>query len=193
MPIKYIGRTHDFKGKPLWEILANLKNFGVDRIVIRNRQQRYPESSFMKILKVAALPDTSKHPHDPRKCIVLVEKTFRGKKCPYIVQMDGSTYKPDYMLIPKDQEANYINATEQFTERIMPRVTDLPPLLKEILIRNTNEKKDDLKLELKYSFLGMKNYRVAEENETPTVNIESGLGKPASPSLYIDIKQENMS
>lgn len=63
MPIKYIGRTHTFKGKPLWEILANLKNFGVGRMVIRSKQQRYTESSFMKILKVAALPDTSKHPH----------------------------------------------------------------------------------------------------------------------------------
>lgn len=110
--------------------------------------------------------------------------------------MDGSTYKPDYMLIPKDQEANYLNTTEQPTERIMPRVTDMPPLLKEILIRNTkyNKEKDtNLKLEMKYSPLGMKNYRVAEENETPTVNIETGLGTPASPSLYADIKQENTS
>jgi len=36
MSIKLIGRTTDFKGKPLWEILGNLKNFGVGRIVIRN-------------------------------------------------------------------------------------------------------------------------------------------------------------
>lgn len=56
MPIKLIGRTTDFKGKPLWEILANLKNFGVGRIVIRNRFQRYPEPCYIKILKVAAMP-----------------------------------------------------------------------------------------------------------------------------------------
>lgn len=63
MVIKYIGRTHSLKGKPLWEILGNLKNNGVGRMVIRSTQQRYPEASYMKILKVAALPDTSKHFH----------------------------------------------------------------------------------------------------------------------------------
>lgn len=63
MVIKYIGRTHYLKGKPLWEILGNLKNHGVGRLVIRGTQQRYPEISYMKILKVAGLPDVSKHPH----------------------------------------------------------------------------------------------------------------------------------
>ena len=57
MPIKYIGRTHDFKGKSLWEILGNLKNFGVGRIVVRNRfVQRYSEPTYHRILKVEALP-----------------------------------------------------------------------------------------------------------------------------------------
>lgn len=56
MPIKYIGRTTDFKGKTLWEILGNLKNFGVGRMVIRNKFQRYPEPSYMRILKIATLP-----------------------------------------------------------------------------------------------------------------------------------------
>lgn len=54
--IKLIGRTTDFKGKPLWEIVGNLKNFGVGRIVARNMFQRYPESSYMKIVKVDAVP-----------------------------------------------------------------------------------------------------------------------------------------
>lgn len=56
MPIKLIGRITDHKGKTLWEILGNLKNFGVGRLVIRNRFQRYPETCYMKILKVAAMP-----------------------------------------------------------------------------------------------------------------------------------------
>lgn len=63
MVIKYIGRTHTFKGKPLWEILGNLKNHGVGRMVIRSAQQKYPEVSYMRILKVVGLPDTSKHIH----------------------------------------------------------------------------------------------------------------------------------
>lgn len=56
MPYKYIGRVTDFKGKTLWEILGNLKNYGVGRIVARNMFERYPEPSFMKIIKVETLP-----------------------------------------------------------------------------------------------------------------------------------------
>lgn len=55
--IKYIGRAHDFKGKTMWEILGNLKNHGVGRILIRQMFQRYPEPSYMKIVKVEAMPN----------------------------------------------------------------------------------------------------------------------------------------
>jgi small subunit ribosomal protein S34 len=55
MPIKYIGRTTSFKGKTLWEIVGNLKNFGVGRIVVRSILERYPEPSYLKICKVEAL------------------------------------------------------------------------------------------------------------------------------------------
>ncbi|XP_060827274.1 uncharacterized protein LOC132913202 [Bombus pascuorum] len=191
MVIKYIGRTHTFKGKPLWEILGNLKNHGVGRIVIRSAQQRYPEASYMRILKVVGLPDTSKHIHDPRKVMVLVEKVFRGQKSPILVQMDGATYKPDYVLIPKDQETKYTNETKVQELRIMPQTTDFPPLLKKMLIEKQGN--PDLKLKLVYSTLGIKSYRVAEENETPTVEIKVGLGNPVSPSLYDNIKQKDAS
>lgn len=126
----------------------------------------------------------------------MVEQVFRGQKIPIPVQIDIVTYKPDYILIPKDQEANYINRTEQPIQKIMPRTTNFPPLLKEILMRQRTNLKggsSDLKLELKYALFGIKNYKIAEEGETPTVNIDIGLGKPASPSLYANIKQENTS
>ena len=55
MPIKYLGRTIDFKRKTLWEIFGNLKNFGVGRIVVRSVFERYPEPSYLKICKVEAL------------------------------------------------------------------------------------------------------------------------------------------
>lgn len=50
--VKYIGRTTDFKGKTLWEIVGDLKDFGVGRLVVRNMFQRYPEPCYMRILKV---------------------------------------------------------------------------------------------------------------------------------------------
>lgn len=55
--VKYVGRTTDFKGKSLWEIIGNLKDFGVGRIVIRHMFQRYKEPCFLKILQVEAQPN----------------------------------------------------------------------------------------------------------------------------------------
>lgn len=55
--IKYVGRTTDFKGKSLWEIVGCLKNFGVGRVVVRSVFERYPEPSFMRIVKVETCPD----------------------------------------------------------------------------------------------------------------------------------------
>lgn len=58
MPYVYVGRRNFYIGKTLWELCSNLKNFGVGRIVYQNKFQRYPEPSYYKILKVAALPET---------------------------------------------------------------------------------------------------------------------------------------
>ncbi|XP_024874635.1 uncharacterized protein LOC112456373 [Temnothorax curvispinosus] len=176
MPIKLIGRTTDFKGKPLWEILGNLKNFGVGRLVIRNRFQRYPEPCYMKILKVAGMP-MPEEPYTDRKVMVLVERVFRGQKNPKPVQLDSATYKADYMLIPKDQEHLYLNNTKVPEMRILPKMTDLPPLFSQLVIRQMKAKgvvaPAEPKLNLRYNFYGrsVKNYRLVEEGETPTVEL----------------------
>lgn len=177
MPIKLIGRTTDFKGKTLWEILGNLKNFGVGRLVIRNRFQRYPEPCYMKILKVAGMPLPQKA-HEERKVMVLVERVFRGHKNPKPVQLDRVTYKADYALIPKDQEHLFLNNTKVPETRILPRTIDLPPLFSQMVIRQMKargvESPVEPKLNLRYNFEGgsIKNYRVAEEGETPNVRLD---------------------
>lgn len=61
MPYKYIGKTTDFRGKSLWEIVGNLKNFGKGRIVVRSRFERYSEPSYLKILDV----ETFAEPENP--------------------------------------------------------------------------------------------------------------------------------
>ncbi|XP_032673024.1 uncharacterized protein LOC116844948 [Odontomachus brunneus] len=178
MPIKLIGRTTDFKGKPLWEILANLKNFGVGRIVVRNRFQRYPEPCYMKILKVAAMPSSDK-PYSDRKVVVLVERVFRGLKNPYPSQLYGATYKADYMLIPKDQEHLYLQSTVPPPEKkILPKTGEFPPLYLQLLLRQMKVKdipeQEQPKLPIKYNITNMdiKNYKIAEEGETPTMKYE---------------------
>lgn len=57
MPIKYIGKTTDFRGKPLWEILGNLKNLGVGRVVVRSMLERYNEPCYYRIREVKTLPN----------------------------------------------------------------------------------------------------------------------------------------
>lgn len=54
--VKYIGRTTDFRGKSLWEIIGNLRDYGVGRLIIRNMFQRYEEPCYMRILKVEVTP-----------------------------------------------------------------------------------------------------------------------------------------
>ncbi|CAG9765531.1 unnamed protein product [Ceutorhynchus assimilis] len=190
MPYKYIGRTHDFKGKTLWELLGNLKNFGVGRIVARNRMERYPEPSYFKILKVETLPQPENESIDNlRKIRLLVEKTFRGKTYPEPRPLESASYKTDYKLIPKDEEADYCKAYKpQNTERILPRTMEFPPLLKELVARelkNTPSTKDDLELKIFYNRQSVKmKYRIAEEGEEPTEKFTMGLGKPVAPRLY---------
>lgn len=56
--LKYVGKTTPFMGKTLWEIIGNLKDFGVGRIVVRHTQvERYKEPCFMRILEVNAQPN----------------------------------------------------------------------------------------------------------------------------------------
>lgn len=60
MPYEIYGKTSLQCGKTLWEILGNLKNHGVGRIVVRNQFKRYPEPSWYRILKVETVaPEVS--------------------------------------------------------------------------------------------------------------------------------------
>ncbi|XP_052860872.1 uncharacterized protein LOC128267948 [Anopheles cruzii] len=175
--IKYIGRTNDFRGKTLWEIVGNLKNFGVGRVVVRSMFERYPEPSFMRIVKVEALPDEKPE----RKVRVTVEKTFRGRTYPKLVEVESTSYKADYRLLAKHEEKSYCKLVER-QEKIFPREIELPPLLREFVTRETGKPAPMIPIRLKD---GRENrYRVAKEGEQPTVPVTMNLGKPASPSLY---------
>ncbi|XP_049546097.1 uncharacterized protein LOC125957443 [Anopheles darlingi] len=175
--IKYIGRTTDFRGKTLWEIVGNLKNFGVGRVVVRSMFERYPEPSFMKILKVEALPNEEPY----RKVRVTMEKTFRGRKSPHPVQVESVSYKADYRLLSKHEEESYCKLVER-QEKIFPREIELPPLLRDFVARETGKPAPMIPIKLK---VGRENhYRLANEGERPTVAVTMNIGKPASPSLY---------
>ncbi|KPI97443.1 28S ribosomal protein S34, mitochondrial [Papilio xuthus] len=184
--IKYVGRTTDFKGKTLWEIVGSLKNFGVGRIIVRSVFERYPEPSFMKIVKVETCPDEER-----RRVRVWVEKTFRGKKLEKLTEIYRTSYKPDYKLIPKHEEANLLKSIKDvhdFPDVILPRTIEMPPLMKKFIMKDhENKGMENLKeyvMPLSYNSSPNRVARIAEGDEKPTVQFTMGLGKPASPSLY---------
>lgn len=112
--------------------------------------------------------------------MVLVERVFRGHKNPKPVQLDTVTYKADYMLIPKDQEHLFLDNTKVSETKILPRTTDFPPLFSQMIMRQMKAKDPaavEPKLDLRYNLKGgdIKNYRIAEEGETPTVKLNFKL------------------
>lgn len=70
---------------------------------------------------------------DPRKVRVWAEKVFRGRKYPKIVEICSASYKPDYRLIPKDEEESYCKTDSLGTLEkinILPQTIPFPPLLR---------------------------------------------------------------
>ncbi|KAL5292015.1 MRPS34 family protein [Megaselia abdita] len=175
--VKLIGRKTDFRGKTLWEIVGNLKNFGVGRVVVRNMFERYPEKSFMRILKVEAVPN-----EEIRKVKVTVEKTFRGVTSQKPVVIFSSSYKADFKLIPKDEEAEYCKVSNTKKQVILSPEMDLPPLLREFVIDETKQTNPRMKVHFKENLNKLS--RLAKEGEKPNLEVPIGLGTPVSPKLY---------
>lgn len=55
---KYIGKETYLYGKTLWEIVGNLKNYGVGRLITRGVYSNFEQPSFFKIVKTEAYPYT---------------------------------------------------------------------------------------------------------------------------------------
>ncbi|XP_033214840.1 uncharacterized protein LOC117171543 [Belonocnema kinseyi] len=125
--------------------------------------------------------------------MVLTEKVFRGRKATNLVQLDSSSYKTDYLLIPKEEEERFCKSYTPPTQRILPRTMEFPPLLKEILMRQMKadgKPVTEPRLSVKYNLTNnLQLSRIAKKGETPDFEIKIGLGTPASPNLYKNIKQ----
>lgn len=116
--------------------------------------------------------------------MVLVERTFRGQKSPRPIQLDSATYKPDYLLIPKDQEHLYLEANVTLPEkRLLPKTMDFPPLILHLIKQRLKAKgvvsPEEPKLTIRYNETNMmhKKYRVVKEDETTMVELKFGVDK----------------
>ena len=127
----YIGKSTKFVDKRIFEILAQLKDFGVDRIIQRNLyKQLYPnEPSYFKITQVAPQMDPElKY----GRCWGI--EVFRGKKYPDILEI--CTAYEDYSLVRVHEEPDFENffgeSTHQVT--ILPTIPS-SPVMAEVINR----------------------------------------------------------
>lgn len=122
-------------------------------------------------------------PQGDRKVKVWVEKTFRGRTLEKPVEICSTSYKADYLLVPKEQEATVCRPLgEPIAERILPQTVDMPPLLREFVERETGQRNPQLPIIIKPN--REKIARLARDGETPNVSVSMDLGKPISPRLY---------
>lgn len=78
-----------------------------------------------------------------RRVRVWVEKTFRGRKLPNLVEIYRTSYKPDYQLIPKNEEANLLASVAKehnLPDVILPNSIEMPPLMKEFILKDYKKK-----------------------------------------------------
>lgn len=127
-----------------------------------------------------------------RKVRVLVEKTFRGVTQPKPTLIESVSYKPDYRLIPKDEEQVFCKTSEAKSQaRVLPETADFPPLLKEYLLREMKLKGENVPKDLKLPLVYKRNpgkYKIAEDGEKPqiTINLNDGTKLP-NISLYKNV------
>ncbi|XP_015792921.1 uncharacterized protein LOC107369474 [Tetranychus urticae] len=134
--IVYIGKPSRYHGKQIFEILTNLKNFGIGRILERRLPNaKYPEKTFC-IIKEA-------YPQMDEKLafgLVYCEHYYRGARIPGLTEI--LTTLPDYRLVPKHEEEAYLEIAKNapvygkdVPRKVLPQYYKVPPLMAEVINR----------------------------------------------------------
>lgn len=147
--------------------------------------ERYPEKTFYRILKVEANASPVEESYDiNRKTKVWVEKVFRGRLYEKPVVIESVSYKYDYRLLSKKEEKDYCQVIEkQANSKVLIAPTmDMPPLFRELISREKGIENPQMPVKIRNT--DNKNYRIAQEGETPTLKLTIDIGKPVSPSLF---------
>lgn len=188
--IHYYGKKTNFVGKTLFEILANLKNFGVNRMVVKQEEllKNPGQKCYYIVKKVEPVMDDKLE-----QGAIYAEQIFRGAKVPGLVFVDDETWHPDWQLISREEEDKYRVKQEELLEhghpntiKVLPRWMEVPPLMDIFLKRHIKSRrgvttvpvKTDTKylnIRMHYEFSRMNRphmvHRTADENETSDENI----------------------
>lgn len=91
------------------------------------------------------------------------------------MKLNSATYKNDYRLLSKKEEADYCKVEPHQIKLLAPTM-DLPPLLKQMVKKETGVAEP--KMKVKFTPAPYKSTRLAKEGEQPDINIPINIGKP---------------
>ncbi|XP_054718696.1 uncharacterized protein LOC129228083 [Uloborus diversus] len=169
MPVQLIGKVSPYTGKLLFELLNNLKNYGIGRVVVRNSYRQFPEISFYVIRKVVPMRETiGPGPDELVYGNVWVDEVYRGRKLEGLKLLQDPTYLPDFHLIPREEEGKYLNYKPQDITKILPKYGELPPVLAALEKAKNPNSNETPKMELVYQNLSEQfAYKIAEDGMVP--------------------------
>uniref|UniRef100_A0A6G1S4C8 28S ribosomal protein S34, mitochondrial n=1 Tax=Aceria tosichella TaxID=561515 RepID=A0A6G1S4C8_9ACAR len=137
--VYYYGKKTKFVGKTLFEILANLRNFGLNRMLIKQEELLlHPgKSSYYVVKKVEPVMDDKL-----QEGAIYAERIFKGAKMPGLVMVDDTTWHTDWQLIPKHEESKYkVENPPEFQPAEIDRNSfEVPPLMDAFLKRHLKNK-----------------------------------------------------
>lgn len=119
-----------------------------------------------------------------RSVHVLCEQVYRGIKYEEPILITKESVLPDYSLVPKHLESNYVaTATlkETIEKNVFPRYMEMPPLLVEILEQNGVK---NPKMRSVFSNRETPHFRIAEEGEKPNKEFRYDLDTTINPNMY---------
>jgi len=178
-----IGRTSHYHGRPLLQILANLKDWGLGRVVMRSKWNRlFPnEQNFMIVRDIDPWMD-----QEFRYGRVKVDEVYRGARYEE-PRWYNAVFKADWVLVPRHEEHKYLEGFDKLPIRgkdvvtILPNEYPVPPLMDMFLKRhykNRGVEMGDERIKIPLVYAGMNVYsmqsvnnRVAKPGETPTVKL----------------------
>uniref|UniRef100_A0A914V5Y6 28S ribosomal protein S34, mitochondrial n=1 Tax=Plectus sambesii TaxID=2011161 RepID=A0A914V5Y6_9BILA len=123
--IRYIGNFDvTAEGKFLWELLAQLRHFGVGRLVTKNEWlRRWPsQPSYCIVRKVQPEMDRWLW-----KGKMWSEWVYRGRNMG-VYEFSRDLNRADWRLIHKEEEAEFTKCEQPFSTLAIPNKVPLPPL-----------------------------------------------------------------
>lgn len=138
--IYYYGKKTSLVGKTLFEILANLRNFGINRMLIKQEEllKNPGERCYYIVKKVEPVMDDKL-----QEGAIYAERIFKGAKVPGLVFVEEESWHTDWQLIPRHEEAKHRIAADKLLEHghpstytVLPRWLEVPPLMDRFLRRH---------------------------------------------------------